>query len=387
MDTEHDKELAKKLNNAFVVKRTDKRQKAREIHTIMDELVAKAMGNFMADLGEKMAGTNKDILGFVFKQMGQEQNRRKSFSDVANGTFHTRTETTDSIIFDSLGVEIDTAVIQKLFKTMVLQDSNLLEDEIKQLITDIEKLNEFEKKLRDGFKLHINTKTYKSQFDLKIVNKNNLENLTGKFKELSEHFYGLGANAYAGGNTTSGFHNVHLGRMFDSLVFMLNNTVEGAYFSKDIETVKSLISFNCCMWMWDGMTESMKNIEGDINGDNNIHIFQSGGAFFTVSDLLYEIVTIFENYFAGEPVDSYLVTEIEPGISLTSAQAIYARMKERYPYKEKDKPNSYENSQKQLQERWKYMRDEGLTSTKLGIKFRQQAIDKLLGRLSMLRIK
>lgn len=387
LENENEKELAKKLNTAFVIKRTDKRQKAKEIHTIMDELIAKAMGNFMADLGEKMAGANKDTLSFIFKQMGQEQNRRRSFSDVASGTSHTRTETTDSFIFDSLGVEIDINVIQKLFKSMVLQDSKLLEDEIKQLITDIKKLDEFEKKFRESFKIHINTKTYKSQFNLKIVNKNNLENLTGKFKELSEHFYALGTNAYAGGNSTKGYHDTHLARMFDSLVFMLNNTVEGASFSEDIETVKSLISFNCCMWMWDGMTESIKDIEGDINGDNNIHIFQSGGAFFTVSDLLYEIVNIFENYFAGEPVDSYLVTEIEPGISLTSAQAMYSRMKEFYPYKEPDKPNSYENSQKQLQKRWKFIRDEGLHSTKLSIKFRQQAIDKLLGRLSMLRVK
>ena len=384
---ENEKELAKRLNNAFIAKRTDKRQKAKKINTIMDQLVAKFMGSFMADLGEKMAGSNKDLLNFYFRQMGQEQTTRKSFSDVASGTSHKATETTDSIIIDSNGVELDTDIVEKLLGKIILQDDKLFEEENQQLIKDLEKLNQFEDALRESFKLHVNTKTYKSQRDLHIVNENSLENLTGKFKELSENFYSLGARAYKGNNSRLGYHNVHLGQMFDSLVFMLNNTVEGAYFSQDIETVKSLISFNCCMWMWDGMVESMKDIEGDINGDNNIHIFQSGGAFFTVSDLLYEIVTIFENYFAGEPVESYLVTEIKPGITLSSAQDMYKTMKELYPYKKEGEATSREDSQKQLQKRWMFIRDIGLVDTKMSIQFKQQGLDKLLGRLSMLKIR
>lgn len=391
---ENEKELAKKLNNVFIAKRTDKRQKAKKIHTIMDQLTAKFMGSFMADLGEKMAGSNKDILQFYFKQMGQEQTTRKSFSDVAGGTSHKATETTDSIIIDSLGIDFDTDIIEKLLGKIILQDDNMFTEENEQLIEDLEKQEQLEQTLRNSFKLHINTKTYKSQWDLHIVNENNLQNLTGKFKEISEEFYTLGASAYRSGNTASGYHGTHLGRMFDSLLFMLNNTVEGAAFSNDIEMVKSLIGFNCCMWMWDGMAASIKDIEGDVNGDNNIHIFQSGGAFFTVSDLLYEIVTIFQDYFAGEPVDSYIITEIKPGVPLSTAEQFYKKAKSAYPYNkivvdEDDNAAAGppEDPQIQLQKRWQWLRDIGLAQTTMSIQFRQNKLDKLLGRLSMLRIK
>lgn len=392
------KKLAAHLVNSYVSKTTNKRQEAKSIRTILDQIVQNIMGDYLWRVAEDMPAANKDkITNYqVSVHTGDKNIGRQSLLDKASSTkdnivTHPGTATTDSFsIFSFTPIVLDGEGIAKYYEGILKGDEKALENYLKEFHKELETDEARHEVLKNLFVVHFNTKGYKSQNNLAAVNNRNLDSLMGTFKDISQAFYDISGTSKG----RAVYRNEHLGLMFDDLIFMLNNTVKGAAFEDNRKMVESLISYNCCTWMWDGLTTDIKNIDKELNGVRNIHVFQSGGAYFTISDLLMEIVKLFRGYFLGSDLESFVQTTLKP--ASFNAEEEYKRLTSYYPIdtkkfkktdngKMKREKLSYEEKQEQLKKRWMEMRNLGLNGTTLSIHFRQKKIDELLGRLSMLR--
>lgn len=397
-----EKELGARLVSTHISKTTDKRQKAKDIKTIIDQIIQKTMGDFVWQYAERMPGQNKDHIStyVYFGHTGDKNITRQTaiergilgLSGPDAKTSHSGKATTDSFaLFSFIPIEIDEKVMNKYEERIIKGEQAAFEEYLKEAHAALVKQEGLDNLLKNMFIVHFNTKGYKSQKDLTVVNERSLDSLAGTFKDIAQNFYTIGDMSTG----RAAYRNDHLGLALDSLIFMLNNTVKGASFCNDKKLVEALISYNCCTWMWDGMAATIKDIDQQLNGITNIHLFQSGGDYFTISDLLMEITKLFRSYFLGTNVDSFLITSLKP--ATFDPEKEYERLKQFHPLfkssftKGKGKMKrgktiiDYEDREEQLQKRWMEMRNLGLKGTTLSIKFRQRQIDELNGRLSLLR--
>lgn len=385
--TKEEQDLVKSLSKDYVNVKTPIRGDDRSLSTIMRGLITQNLHSYLWEYAEQMSNRSAGTLKVKVERVGQQTIKRTQLDGTLSDP---TTRTTDATISDPLEINVEDIGMANRLANIFAQYDNKFKNYYDSLKNDTEKIRTVSEKLREGFKLHENIKGYIStKNDLEIVNERNLLSLGGELREMASHFYKAGQDAINtdSSNTAGLYRGEHLGRAFDSLIFMLNNTVDGAAFCEDRELVKSLISYNCCIWLWDGMSASMKDIENEVNGDNVLHIFQSGGAYYTVSDILYQIVDIFEQSFKGNPVKNWMTTKIKYGISLAEATSKYQELKSTYPYRAKDEEGKDIEPQKQLKQRWDEIRNIGIKETKLTVHINQKALDKLLGRLSLLRIK
>ena len=408
--TEEEIEELKKTVKDRIKRTTEITHKPRDINTIIRNMCYNSVSNVIWKFAEMMPASNRGkIIGMGFDHMGDQQILRKSYEDTVTDArlynvpginqTHSATSTTDSLleftIFDTDTKQI-TDPLQKKGKKKIANREQLTKDIEKEL----EAQKEDALKIKELFKVEVNTKGYTTGNDLEVVNSRDLNSLSGNLKDLANNFYKL---AGISPNSDEIYRNNRLGLVFDSLIFMLNNTVKQAAFSsaEDKEMVKQLISAVCVNWMWNGMTGIMKEIDSKEVGDaTHIHLFQSGGAYFTSSDLLFQVLNILKKNFTYGPTVNN--TNDYMSVSISSASfdpsATYKELQERFPltttkitrtgkrkFEKSTEKLDYEGRQRQLENRWTAIRNLSMSEVKLRINFRQQALDELLGRLSMLR--
>lgn len=383
--SEEDKEKLSKARRSMVSKAIKDNKtgklKARDPGAVIKETLMKSIRQNLYEAIEMLANSRADKLGMIGIHTGSHlADREQRTGEVERG----KKVTTDFLMLDLINKNFDAKVLNNAIDSFLFQDQEGIDKALKAAAKSTKTLEQIEKRYKDMFALHVNTKGYFSNFNLSVVNKRTLNSLTKGVNDIAKSFYEASNEAIGG---RASYHKNRVGAAFDRFIFMLNNTMDGAYFAKDKEKLESLISYNCCIWMWDGMLESVKSIEGKENGINHIHLFQSGGEFFTVSDLLNEIINEFENHFKSASPDFFIESELFP--AEFNANDVYRELKNLYPLtsftiKNKDKETNYDTTQKVLQRRWLVMRNLSLKGTKFSVKFRQGQIDKLMGRLSLL---
>lgn len=383
------------------VKKSTPTGKVRDLTPVVRAMTYNSVKSILWKFAEMMPSLNQNkIAGWKLDHIGDTQVPLKSYGDVVSSTLigkditHPGTSTTDSImkieVLRANNSEVDKELNKKK-KQKIANNEAFLND----IEKEVKEQKEVAEKVKQIFKVEINTKGYMKGDDLEVVNARDLNSLSGNLKDVAQSFYKLA------GVSDEAYRNNRLGLMFDSLIFMLNNTIKGASFSspEDKKMVKQLVSYICAAWMWNGMTGVMKEIDAKEASDvTHVHVFQSGGAYFTASDLLYQVLNIIKkNFTYGPTIDnanSYMTVSLSSAASF-DPNVEYKKLRETYPltttkmsrssFKKKQEGLNYEQRQKQLGRRWEAMRNLSMSNTKLRVNFRQEALNELLGRLSGLR--
>jgi hypothetical protein len=100
--------------------------------------------------------------------------------------------------------------------------------------------------------------------------------------------------------------------------------------------------------MWDDYTE-LFSVDGDIGAINTIHMFASGGIYYSASQILKQTR---ENLNNQASKNSFVNIEITP--PKFDAEADYARLMKEYPV---ENVKDYQTRQNLLASRWNEMRD------------------------------
>lgn len=203
------------------------------------------------------------------------------------------------------------------------------------------------------FEVAQNVKGYKSKFDLNIESE-------GSFDKRLANIEKIKGNSY-----------------FDRLSFMLVNTTEGCLLDKRTDEIGLYVAAAFAAYMWDDYDEiySIRSAPSQIT---RLHLFNSGGAYFTASTLIQQTIDELKNNFGQDGISkrntsSLFNVEIKPGPRYSESE--YENLIDRYPL------SSSTNVQETLKNRWDEVRASALKRGNLSIKVRQQELDKLLGNL------
>lgn len=250
-------------------------------------------------------------------------------------------------------LDIDSIIQQAnkdLFDPNAEKDYQAFLQNVQQMIDEGEEL----------FRITTNTKGYQSNFDLQIEGKGSFENRMDNLLSISQGTNSLTYDAV------------------DKLIFLMNNTVEGAIADKSQHLISTYIGALCAGYMWDDYTNIFKK---DIapNGITTIHLFQQGTGYFPLSQIMKITISQLENL--GTNPSSFVDVEITPASFDFEKQYIYIKnLKENIlPEEAKGKPDIYEPI---LQRRWDYIRNLGLKDGMMSVHFKQTELEKLLENLT-----
>ena len=162
------------------------------------------------------------------------------------------------------------------------------------------------------------------------------------------------------------------GNMTNKLIFMLNNTTEGCIMAGRQSEIEDYLAAVCVAWMWDN-SEEIFDLEA--KGPTNfkkIHLFNSGGAYFTASQIIQQTLDRLVNY--GEDTNRFVNVNIKP-------PAVYGNYNDLMNKYSTQGIQSKDEWQAQLQKRWDEVKAEAMESGSISITFNQQELNNLLGNL------
>ena len=205
------------------------------------------------------------------------------------------------------------------------------------------------------FETSENIKGYRSGFDLKIEQEGNFNRRLANLKKLTDS-----------------------NEVFDKLIFILINTTEGCLFDKRLDEIGNYIAAAFAAWMWDDYDE-IYNLKNKTSNYKKLHIFNSGGAYFTASTLMKATLEQLKNNYdengmTKRNVSSLVNVDIKPG---HYSDREYLQLVQRYPV-------SSESAQADLKLRWEAVKAAALERGHMSISIRQKELDKLLGNLEAL---
>lgn len=211
------------------------------------------------------------------------------------------------------------------------------------------------------FEVSENIKGYKSNFDLKIEQTRSFNNRLANLKKLADN-----------------------DNVFNKLIFILVNTTEGCLFDKRTDEIGNYIAAAFAAWMWDDYDE-IYNLKNNKSNYKKLHIFNSGGAYFTASSLMKTTLEQLKNNYdengiTKRNVSSLVNVDIKPG-RYTDEEYLTLRNLDEYALPPDAKTMSDSEIQKILKKRWDVVRAAALERGQLSISIRQKELDKLLGNL------
>lgn len=205
------------------------------------------------------------------------------------------------------------------------------------------------------FEVSENIKGYKSNFDLKIEETRSFNNRLANLKKLADN-----------------------DNVFNKLIFILVNTTEGCLFDKRTDEIGNYIAAAFAAWMWDDYDE-IYNLNNKTSNYKKLHIFNSGGAYFTASTLmkatLEELKNNYdENGMTKRNVSSLVNVDIKPGYYSDKEYLHLIDLEDM-------RISSSTDIQETLKKRWEAVKAAALERGQMSISIRQKELDKLLGNL------
>lgn len=217
-----------------------------------------------------------------------------------------------------------------------------------------ENMDEYRERLKDFaakngaatiFDIQFNVKSYISNMDLKIEGQ-------GPFK-----------------NRVAVLQAEGISDLGEKLIFMLNNTADGAIFNGKEGIIEDYLATVCAAWMWD-RPEELFHL--DLNTPYNyrvIKLFNSGSAYYTASQIIYQTIDRLKGYSDNR----FVKVNITPPPTYGN----YTNLMKDIPIE--GHPST--EWQGILKQRWDIVKQDAMTMGQISVEFDQRGLDQLLGNL------
>ena len=274
----------------------------------------------------------------------------KEIKNEFTGEVYNVQQKADAIGFEVFNADID---IDSIVDEIYAQNSSKSGE---SLLYEIEKrVNEALESTSVGemFELTENIKGYTSNYDLKVEGEGNFYNRMSNLKKLN-----------LGGNMTS------------KLIFMLNNTTKGCIADGRISEIADYLAAVAVAWMWDDYEEIFNISDTPASSRiNRVHLFNSGGAYFTASQILQQTL---ENLEGDTDPNKFVKVKINPASPYPDSD--YISLRGEVPIS-KFKAMSKDEQQEELKREWDIVKDYTMKNGTMSIDFNQKQLDELLSGL------
>ena len=236
------------------------------------------------------------------------------------------------------------SIVKKIFNDQPDITIEQLREEITKALPELE-----------IFETSENIKGYRSNFDLKIEQEGNFNRRLANLKKLADN-----------------------NDVFNKLIFILINTTEGCLFDKRLDEIGNYIAAAFAAWMWDDYDE-IYNLNNKTSNYKKLHIFNSGGAYFTASTLMKAALEQLKNNYdengmTKRNVSSLVDVDIKPGYYSDKEYLHLIDLEDM-------RISSSTNIQETLKKRWEAVKAAALERGHMSVSIRQKELDKLLGNL------
>ena len=236
------------------------------------------------------------------------------------------------------------SIVKKIFDNQPDITIEQLREEITKVLPELE-----------IFETSENIKGYRSNFDLKIEQEGNFNRRLANLKKLADN-----------------------NDVFNKLIFILINTTEGCLFDKRLDEIGNYIAASFAAWMWDDYDE-IYNLNNKTSNYKKLHIFNSGGAYFTASTLMKAALEQLKNNYdengmTKRNVSSLVNVDIKPGYYSDKEYLHLIDLEDM-------RISSSTNIQETLKKRWEAVKAAALERGHMSVSIRQKELDKLLGNL------
>ena len=236
------------------------------------------------------------------------------------------------------------SIVKKIFDNQPDITIEQLREEITKALPELE-----------IFETSENIKGYRSNFDLKIEQEGNFNRRLANLKKLADN-----------------------NDVFNKLIFILINTTEGCLFDKRLDEIGNYIAAAFAAWMWDDYDE-IYNLNNKTSNYKKLHIFNSGGAYFTASTLMKAALEQLKNNYdesgmTKRNVSSLVDVDIKPGYYSDKEYLHLIDLEDM-------RISSSTNIQETLKKRWEAVKAAALERGHMSVSIRQKELDKLLGNL------
>ena len=309
------------------------------------ETIGKELGNsIMWGIGSEIqAAVNAKRTGSTAIMTGRFQ--RTTLSMLEDSFNQDVQQKGDLLTIDVFSGEYDLdSIVKKIFNDQPDITIEQLREEITKALPELE-----------IFETSENIKGYRSNFDLKIEQEGNFNRRLANLKKLADN-----------------------NDVFNKLIFILINTTEGCLFDKRLDEIGNYIAAAFAAWMWDDYDE-IYNLNNKPSNYKKLHIFNSGGAYFTASTLMKAALEQLKNNYdengmTKRNVSSLVNVDIKPGYYSDKEYLHLIDLEDM-------RISSSTNIQETLKKRWEAVKAAALERGHMSISIRQKELDKLLGNL------
>ena len=309
------------------------------------ETIGKELGNsIMWGIGSEIqAAVNAKRTGSTAIMTGRFQ--RTTLSMLEDSFNQDVQQKGDLLTIDVFSGEYDLdSIVKKIFNDQPDITIEQLREEITKALPELE-----------IFETSENIKGYRSNFDLKIEQEGNFNRRLANLKKLADN-----------------------NDVFNKLIFILINTTEGCLFDRRLDEIGNYIAASFAAWMWDDYDE-IYNLNNKPSNYKKLHIFNSGGAYFTASTLMKAALEQLKNNYdengmTKRNVSSLVDVDIKPGYYSDKEYLHLIDLEDM-------RISSSTNIQETLKKRWEAVKAAALERGHMSVSIRQKELDKLLGNL------
>lgn len=274
----------------------------------------------------------------------------KEIKNEFTGEVYNVQQKADAIGFEVFNADIDIdSIVDEIYAQNVSKNGE-------NLLSAIEKrVNEALESTSVGemFELTENIKGYTSNYNLQIEGEGNFYNRMSNLKKID-----------LGGNMTS------------KLIFMLNNTTKGCIADGRVSEIADYLAAVAVAWMWDDYEEIFNISDTPASSRiNRVHLFNSGGAYFTASQILQQTL---ENLEGDTDPNKFVNVKINPASPYPDSD--YISLRGEVPIS-KFAAMSKDEQQKELKREWDIVKDYTMKNGTMSIDFNQKQLDELLSGL------
>ena len=274
----------------------------------------------------------------------------KEIKNEFTGEVYNVQQKADAIGFEVFNADIDIdSIVDEIYTQNVSKNgSNLLNAIEKRVNEALETTS-----VGEIFELTENIKGYTSNYNLQIEGEGNFYNRMSNLKKID-----------LGGNMTS------------KLIFMLNNTTKGCIADGRISEIADYLAAVAVAWMWDDYEEIFNISDTPASSRiNRVHLFNSGGAYFTASQILQQTL---ENLEGDTDPNKFVNVKINPASPYPDSD--YISLRGEVPIS-KFSAMSKDEQQKELKREWDIVKDYTMKNGTMSIDFNQKQLDELLSGL------
>ena len=282
--------------------------------------------------------------------------KKQLINSITGEKLATVSQKADALAFEVYNADIDIGrIVEEVYSN---NTSKMGEDFLKEVERRVNEALQ-ETSAGEMFEISENIKGYTSNYNLQI--------------EGSGSFY----------NRMSNIYKLKLdGNMVNKLIFMLNNTTKGCIADNRVSEIGDYFAAIVVAWMFDDYEEIFNITNKEPNQRiNRIHLFGSGSAYFTASQILQQTLNNLKDVDNPNRFANVHITPAEP-----FPDERYEAMRHEVPY-EQFSAMSKEQQQEELKREWDIVKDYTMRNGTLSVDFNQKQLDELLFGLRSILLK